>query len=149
MLSFVNFLPFVHSREHIFSQITMTLRQNVCLDEISNKFENGSCRVKTKSRSNLRLEGHDGPGLLTWVIFPTNESLFLWFQLVTRGVEPVLIPRGIIWIKLTKVYKKMLHTKNLISIPSSFRKEEFWSWSSLFLCSNLWPGVSFDPKGII
>ena len=47
---------------------------------------------------------------------------------------------------------RMLHTKNLSSIPSSFREEEFWSWSSLFLCSNLWPqgsGVSFDPKGII
>ena len=53
--------------------------------------------------------------------------------------SPVLIPRGIIWIKLTKVYKEMLHTKNLTSIPSSFREEEFWSWSSLFLCSNLWP----------
>ena len=24
-------------------------------------------------------------------------------------------------------------------IPSSFREEEFLSWSSLFLCSNLWP----------
>ena len=80
-----------------------------------------------------------------------STSLFLWFQLVTLGVGPVLIPRGIIWIKLTKVYKEMLHTENLSSIPSSFREEEFWSWSSLFLCSNLWPhcGVSFDSKGII
>ena len=81
-----------------------------------------------------------------------STSLFFWFQLVTLGVGPVLIPRGIIWIKLTKVYKDiMLHTKDLSSIHSSFREEEFWSWSSLFLCSNLWPhcGVSFDSKGII
>ena len=59
------------------------------------------------------------------------------FQLVTPGVGPVLNPRGIIWIKLTKAYKEMLHTKNQSSIPSSFREEEFWSWSFLFLCSNL------------
>ena len=68
-----------------------------------------------------------------------STSLFLWFQLVTPGMGPVLIPRDIIWIKLTKVYKEMLHTKKVSSIPSSFREEEFWSWSSLFLCSNLWP----------
>ena len=80
-----------------------------------------------------------------------STSLFLWFQLVTPGVGPVLIPRAIMWIKLTKVYKEMLHTENLSSISSSFREEEFWSWSFLFLCSNLWPhcGVSFNPKGII
>ena len=80
-----------------------------------------------------------------------STSLFLWFQLVTPRVGPVLIPRDIMWIKLTKVYKEMLHTENLSSISSSFREEEFWSWSSLFLCSNLWPqgGISFDPKGII
>ena len=68
-----------------------------------------------------------------------STSLFLWFQLVTHGVGPVLIPRGIMWIQLTKIYKEMLHTENLSSISSSFREEEFWSWSSLFLCSNLWP----------
>ena len=33
----------------------MKLGQNVCLNEISYKFENGSCRVKYQvSRSNLR-----------------------------------------------------------------------------------------------
>ena len=48
-------------------------------------------------------------------------------------------PRSILWIKLIKVHKEMLHTKNHSPIPSSFRKEEIWSWSSLFLCSNLWP----------
>ena len=46
--------------------------------------------------------------------------------------------RGIIWIKLIKVHKEMLHTKNQSSIPSSFR-EKCLSWSSLFLCSNMWP----------
>ena len=68
-----------------------------------------------------------------------STSLFLWFQLVTPEVGPVLIPRGIIWIQFTNVYKEMLHTKSLSSIPTSFREEEFWSWFSLFLCSNLWP----------
>ena len=36
----------VGSRGHIFSPIIMKLGQNVCLDKISNEFENGSCRVK-------------------------------------------------------------------------------------------------------
>ena len=157
--------------------------------------------IHTKKKNSSRLfmenkkkqEGHDGPGSLTWVIFPTNESLFLWFQLVTPGVRPVLIPRGIwmklrkvykemlhnkikalshpvsekknfevgllcsyvptcdprvgvsfdpkgiIWVKLIKVHKEILNTKNQSSNPSSLREEEFWSWFSLFLCSNLWP----------
>ena len=38
--------PFVHSRGHIFSPILMKRNQNVCLDEISDKFENGSCQVR-------------------------------------------------------------------------------------------------------
>ena len=33
------------SRGHIFSLIIMKLDQHVCLDEISHKFENGSCSV--------------------------------------------------------------------------------------------------------
>ena len=37
--------PCVRSRGHIFSQIIIKLGQNVCLDEISNKFENGLCPV--------------------------------------------------------------------------------------------------------
>ena len=43
------------SRGHIFSLIIMKFGQNVCLDEISNKLENGSCRVKNwVTRSNVR-----------------------------------------------------------------------------------------------
>ena len=38
--------PFVQSRGHIVSPIIMALGQNVCLDEISDEFENGPCRVK-------------------------------------------------------------------------------------------------------
>ena len=123
-----------------------------------------------------------------------STSLFLWFKFVTPGVGPVFIPRGIIWIKLTKVYKEMLipnvkalilpvsgtknfevgflcsyvptcdpsggasfdprsiiwtnlvevhkemlKTKYQSSMPSSFIREEFWRWDSLFLCSNFWP----------
>ena len=80
-----------------------------------------------------------------------STSLLLWFKLVTPGVGPVLIPTGIIWIKFTKVYKEMLHTKNLSSIPSCFREEEF---EVGLLCSYVPTcdprgGVSFDPKGII
>ena len=45
-MSIVNFLPCVLSRGHIFRPIVMKLGQNVCLDEISDKFEIGSCGVK-------------------------------------------------------------------------------------------------------
>ena len=40
--------PYVCCRGHIFSPIIMKLYQHVCLDEIWHKFENGSCRVKTR-----------------------------------------------------------------------------------------------------
>ena len=38
--------PCVYSRGHAFSPIIMKPSQNVCLDEISDKFGNGSCQVK-------------------------------------------------------------------------------------------------------
>ena len=40
--------PCVRSKGRIFSPIIMkpTCSQNVCLDEISDEFENGSCQVK-------------------------------------------------------------------------------------------------------
>ena len=38
--------PFVCSRGHIFSSIIMKPDQHVRLDEISHKFENGSCLLK-------------------------------------------------------------------------------------------------------
>ena len=37
-----------YSRGHILSWILMKLGQNVCIDEISDEFEIGSCRVKNK-----------------------------------------------------------------------------------------------------
>ena len=40
---------YIHSRGHIFSPIIMKRDQNVCLDEILDRFENGSCWVKTRS----------------------------------------------------------------------------------------------------
>ena len=47
--------PCVCSRSHIFSSITMKLSQNVCLDKISDMFQNGSVQVKNQvNRSNLR-----------------------------------------------------------------------------------------------
>ena len=44
--SVVNFISCVRFRDHIFSPIIMELGQNVCLDEISDEFGNGSCLVK-------------------------------------------------------------------------------------------------------
>ena len=38
--------PCVRSRGHILSLMIMKLGQNICLDEISDKFENVSCLVK-------------------------------------------------------------------------------------------------------
>ena len=47
--------PCVHSRGHIFSLIIMKHGQNVCLDELSDESENGSCRLKKwVTWSNLR-----------------------------------------------------------------------------------------------
>ena len=47
--------PCVHSCGHIFSLIIMKRGQNVCLDEISDEYETGSCQVKNKViRSNVR-----------------------------------------------------------------------------------------------
>ena len=42
----INFLPCVRSTGHIFCPIITKLGQNVCLDEISDEFENRSCPVK-------------------------------------------------------------------------------------------------------
>ena len=42
--------PYVHSRGHIFSPIIMKHGQNVCIDEILDRFEYGSCLVKTRSQ---------------------------------------------------------------------------------------------------
>ena len=39
----------VHSRGYIFSPILIKLSQNVCLNEILEEFENGSCGSKTRS----------------------------------------------------------------------------------------------------
>ena len=38
--------PCVRSRGHIFSRILMKVGQDVCLDDISDEFENGSRGVK-------------------------------------------------------------------------------------------------------
>ena len=43
----------VRSRGHIFHLIFMKLCQNVCLDEISDKFQNGSCQSKTRSLTQI------------------------------------------------------------------------------------------------
>ena len=75
----------------------------------------------------VQQEGHDGPGSLTCVIFPKNE-FYIFVPLVPtcdpRG-QASFDPKGHHMNKLTKVYKEMLHTKNLNSLPSSLREEEF------------------------
>ena len=46
--------PYVCSRGHIFSLIIRKPGQNICLDLISNEFENGLCWLKSwVTRSNL------------------------------------------------------------------------------------------------
>ena len=45
--------PCVHSRGSIFGPIPMKLGQSVCLDEISDKFGNGSYSVKTRSQGQI------------------------------------------------------------------------------------------------
>ena len=48
--------PCLHSRGQILNPMIMNLGQNVCLDKISDEYENGSCRVKHKvTKSNLRI----------------------------------------------------------------------------------------------
>ena len=75
--------PLVHSRGHIFSPIIMKLCQNFCLDETSDKFENGSCRVKNQVKSKNHspegsdewLQGHHRPlvSSMRW-----NEYTCIW-----------------------------------------------------------------------
>ena len=59
------------------------------------------------------------------------------FQLVTPLWGQFWLQRN--HIRLIKVHKEMLNTKYQSSNPCSFREEEFWSWFSLCLYSNLWP----------
>ena len=80
----------------------------------------------------LKQEGHDGPGSLTRVIFPTTE--FYIFVPLVPTCDPQggasFDSKGIIWIRLIKINKEMLNTKYQSSNPFSFREEEFWSWFS-------------------
>ena len=46
--------PYLHSRGHIFSPILMKIGQNVCLDEILDRFENGSFWARTRSLVQIR-----------------------------------------------------------------------------------------------
>ena len=46
--------PCVRSRGHIFSSIIMKLGQNLCLDEISDKFE--MCHVGSKTKTHVESE---------------------------------------------------------------------------------------------
>ena len=74
-----------------------------------------------------------------------STSLFLWFQLVTPGVGPVLIPRGIMWIKLTKVYRRCYIPKIwALILPVSEEK----NFSYVTTCDPRGE-ASFDPRSII
>ena len=113
------------------SRLAQWFRRRRCLKEIVDDF------VLRWAKQ----EGHDGPGSLTWVIFPTIE--FYIFVPLVPTCDPQggasFDSKGITWIRLIKVHKAMLNTKYQSSNPFSIRGEEFWSWFSLFLCSNLWP----------
>ena len=94
---------------------------------------------------------------ILWVIFHVSMPDYFvpMFELVSPGDRASFDPRDIIWTNLVEVDKEMLHTKYQSSKPTSFIKEEFWSFPFLFLCSNLWPPpppppmirTSFDPQG--
>ena len=45
--------PYVCFRGHIFCPIIMKLGENICLDQISEEFENWSCMVKTRSQGQI------------------------------------------------------------------------------------------------
>ena len=53
--------------------------------------------ARRRDKNEKKQEGHDGPGSLTesFSLQIYSTSLFLWFQLVTPGMGPVLILRGI------------------------------------------------------
>ena len=74
--------------------------------------------------------------------------LFLFWTCDSRGRASFDL-RGIIWTIFVEVHQEMLQT----TAPSSFRKKEFWSFPSLFLCFELvtprarpvlTPGASYE-----
>ena len=75
----VNFLPCVRSRGHTFSTIIMKLCQNVCLDKISVKLENGSCRVKAKSLGQILEKPcvHSGGHIFSPIIMKLAQNVCL------------------------------------------------------------------------
>ena len=56
--------PCVRSRDNFIALIPMKLKQNICLDKISNLFENASCRSNTRQlgqileKPGVRSRGH-------------------------------------------------------------------------------------------
>ena len=105
---FLNILACVRSRGHILSPIIMKVGQNVCLDEISDETENGSCRVTNKvTRSNL------GQTLgMLWR--PHFQCLF--YKLINGGKFP--LPLG----KKGAIFKKK---GRLVYSPSYFELYTF------------------------
>ena len=71
--------PCVRARGHIFSLIILKLGQNVCLDEISDEFENGSCQSKARSLGQIlekpcvRSRGH----IFSPIILKLGQNVFL------------------------------------------------------------------------
>ena len=72
--------PCVHFRGHIFSSIIMELGQNVCLDEISDEFENGLCRLKNLRSLGQILEKpcvHSKGRIFSLIIIRLGENVCL------------------------------------------------------------------------
>ena len=105
----------------------------------------------------LKQEGHDGP----WWPWITHRSHFphkmnsTFFVTIVPTCDPrggaSFDPRGIIWVKLIKVHKAMLHTKNQsFRLPGSEKK----NFEFCLLCSNVricdpGDGANLDPTGVI
>ena len=82
--------PYVHSIGHIFNPIIMKHGQNVFLDEMSDRFENESCWVKTRSLAQIKLFGTGLPRFKRYLKAVTVSALLMssvkeFQSLITAG----------------------------------------------------------------
>ena len=100
----------------------------------------------------LKQKGHDGPGSLTWVIFPTNE-LYIFVPLV-QTCDPrdgtSFCPKGHHMNTIDKGLQGHATYQKSLPLPVSEKK----NFEVGLLCPYVpacdpQVGVSFDPKGIM
>ena len=104
----------------------------------------------------MRQEGHDGPGSLTWVIFPTNKP-YIFFPLVQtcdlRGGTS-FDPNRHHMNKIDKGLQGDATYQKSKLYPFQFQRRRIMNYEVGLLCSYV-PTcdprgrISFDPKGIV